>query len=125
MSAGTWPDVERAVAGWLDATVDATVVTELRSGWAPPLVLVERTPGGATGSALDKTPLIDISVYASSRIELWPLVQEVETAMADLAGNGPVMVDDVDPRTEFGVVPYSNDAIRRAIGSYALTVRPE
>lgn len=123
---GTWPDSERTVAAWLDAGVTADVVTELDpAGWTPPVVLVERTPGGSTGTGIDHTPLIDITVYAATRAALWPLVQQIETRMHALPGDGTVMVDDIDQRTEFGVVPYGNDQIRRAVGSYELTVRPE
>lgn len=135
---GVFPDAEKAVLAWLGERLRARGFnlqgwSELPEGWEDDDVLmplpafqVERVPaGGGTGNAYEGSAYLDVTVWARTRAELWPIVQQVEVAMVALPGRGPVMFDDMTHPQKFGEVPYANRRVRRAVGSFELISRAQ
>lgn len=119
-----WPNVERAAREYLAGMLTVPVLT--RTGKTPPsrYVLIERT--GGTGSTVDKSFDIEVTAVAGTRNDLWDLVADVESAMFALSASvaGDVYVDDVRDVFGFAHEATANPDERRAIATFALTVRP-
>jgi hypothetical protein len=136
---GTFPNAEGDVIAWLRAWLERLAMpvpiwSELPEGWEDddqmmplPAILVERIPGGGSGSGepFEGSAYLDITVWTRERGELWPIVQQVEVAMVGLPGRGASMYDTVNHPQLFGEVPYNNRQIRRAVGSYELMSRAQ
>lgn len=124
---GTWPSAEQVVLEYLrEAVPDLTWLTELYEGWKGPVGLIEQIPGGGTGDAYDEESVIDVGIYAGTRAVVWELVERVKPAMFLLPMRATTAsVDHVTMSSTFGMVPYSNRSVRRAVGTYRLTMRPQ
>ncbi len=125
-----WPNVERAAVAWLRSRVDgAPVFTELPQNHPPgEFVTVERTGGASRW--IQKDVDVEVAVHAGSRARMWELAGLVESAMwaldasGDPHGDPPFYIDEVDNRFVFGSDPHPNVALRRAMATFTLTVRP-
>lgn len=118
---GKWPNVERVLIGYLKQECSVAVYTETPTDLADkvPCIVVERIPGGF-GVDYEKTFTVDVTVFGGTRGAVWDLVQIVEVAMVTCA-----LFDEVRESDSFGNVPYSNPALRRAVGTYELDARPQ
>jgi hypothetical protein len=118
---GVWPNVEKVLLAYLKQETGAATYTETPSDLAAvaPCIVVERIPGGF-GRDYEKTFHVDLTVFAKNRGAVWDLVQKVEVAMVRCN-----LFDEVREPDSFGNVPYSNTALRRAVGTYELDARPQ
>lgn len=118
---GVWPNVERLLIAFLKQECGVVTYTETPSNLETvvPCVVVERVAGGY-GRDFEKTFVVDVTVFAKTRGDVWSLVQQVETAMVRCN-----LFDTVVEQSSFGNVSYSNTALRRAVGTYELTARPQ
>lgn len=118
---GQWPNVERVLLAYLKQETGVTAYTETPSNFETkvPAVVVERIAGGF-GQDYEKTFVVDITAFAATRPAVWDLVQKLEVAMVRC-----VLFDEVREQSAFGNVSYSNTALRRAVGTYALDARPQ
>lgn len=131
---GTWPNVEKAVIQWLKAQLPDSgyiVVNQEPKTFATasnPLtgvtVCVERIPGGGGGQNYSKDSDIIVTVYAATKAAVWDAVQVVEVVMLTIANRGTVSLDDIECRSDFGDLPYSNINVKRAEATYRITARP-
>ena len=124
-STGAFPNIERAVVGWLKQELpgDVTVRNELPLDWngdPGATVLVERVSGGGPGALNETAGSFDITVFADTVPNVWGVVPLVEKAMAELPAT---TFDDVVYSNTFGRVGYANKNIRRAVGGYDITAR--
>lgn len=127
----SWPRLERLAVAWLKTRTSALVVTrrpeELAAAVAERggVVQVQRA-GGADGPSLDKQLAAEVLVFASERGELWDLVDVIESAMFDLAGDGNAegYVDDVVESFAFADDPHPDPSLCAATGTFTITVRP-
>jgi hypothetical protein len=127
---GLFPDTERVALLWLEqqfAKADGvTVYRELpETSWVAPVILIERTPGANLAAEYEAQTDLDVTVFAPNRAALWALVQKTEIAMRALTGSAVARIDEVEQTGSFGLVPYSNPKVRRAIGGYRTTARPD
>ncbi|PCN48022.1 hypothetical protein Csp2054_09110 [Curtobacterium sp. 'Ferrero'] len=118
---GQWPNVERLLLTYLKQETGVTVYTETPSNLETrvPAVVVERIPGGF-GEDYEKTFVVDVTAFAATRGAVWDLVQKLEVAMVRCP-----LFDEVREPDSFGMVAYSNPALRRAVGTYELDARPQ
>jgi hypothetical protein len=124
---GSWPNVEKLLVAWLKSKCGVAVYTETPSnlGAVVPCLQVDRLPGGP-GQAFSKTFTVDVTAWGANRPAVWALVQSAEVAMVQLIANGAGgFIDDVSETNSFGNVDYSDLNVRRAIGTYELTARPQ
>lgn len=125
-----WPNAEKLVVAWLRARTTATVYTEtdddLDRVAADTGALAVQRSGGSAGPGLDKDVDVEVTAYAGTRAALWALVADVESAMADLAGDGNAegYVDDVNEAFSFAQEPHPRPSTRQAVATYSLTFRP-
>lgn len=135
---GVFPNTERLVIAWLRAWFARTgnaidVWSEFPEGWEDddvetplPAVLVERIPGARSrdnSAEFEGSSTLDVTVWASTRPDLWPIVQQIEVAMIALRNSTTPAIDEVTIPQGFGVVEYSNPHVRRAVASFELTAR--
>jgi hypothetical protein len=124
-----WPDTERVVVAWLTLQLpDVPVQTEVDDELADslPLLQVQMVPGGAN-DGLDEENLVDVTIYASDRASMWTTARRAQAAMLRLSTQtvAGATVDWVSVDNGAGEVPYSNPAIRRAVGTYRITTRAQ
>lgn len=123
-----WPNVEKQLAAWLAAATGHPVFTETDSSLTNhlPAYKIARV-GGADAVELGKAIQVEVESLASTRPAMWDAVAAVETAMAGLAANGTPdwYVDDVTETFSAAVQETSNDGVRKASATYALTLRPQ
>lgn len=122
-----WPNVERAVIGYLRLAANVLVYSETPPSSLPSRYLVVTRVGGRGGVLTDRT--VDVEVLActhGSRSDLWDLVADVESAMYALAAHAAdgVYVDDVAETFGFADDPIDDQDVRRAVATFTLTVRP-
>lgn len=130
---GVFPNVEKALIGWLKTNLpDVAVYSELPLNWDPPTVdplpaiLVQRIPAGSGGQEFESTPVLDINLYAGDRASLWVLVQQVEPVVVNFPRQSSgSYIDNLTWKTPFGFMSYENRAVRRAFGSVELLTRPQ
>jgi hypothetical protein len=124
---GQWPNVEKLLVAWLKLKTGLVVYTETPSNLdsVVPCLQVDRFPGGANRE-FEKTFTVDVTVWAANRALVWAAVQTVEPAMLQLNSNGSGgFIDEVAELNSFGNVDYSDLNVRRAVGTYSLTARPQ
>lgn len=135
---GQFPNTEEAVLAWAKAATGFRGYTEIPNTWNTqparalenvPCVVVERPPGGYHPSDFESAPQIDVTVFlpvASGRTAVWAAVQKLEAAIPSMMpGIGNVGIDDVSVPSGFGILPYDNPNVRRAVGTLQLVVRPQ
>lgn len=118
---GLWPNAERVLVAYLKQETGVTVYTETPTNFETkvPAIVVERVAGGF-GQDYEKTFVVDVTAFAKDRGGVWELVQKLEVAMARC-----FLFDEIREQSAFGNVSYSNTALRRAVGTYALYARPQ
>jgi hypothetical protein len=122
---GTPPNIELLVIRWLKQEVPTTWVIrdEVPDSWNPEglvTVVVERTPGSGSVGEVDTDADIDLTVYAPDLLILGAAIQVVEMAMRQTPAS---LFDEVRYDGTFGRVPYANEKVRRAVGTYGITAR--
>jgi hypothetical protein len=118
---GVWPNVERVLLAYIKQETGAATFTETPTNLetVAPVIVVERVAGGF-GQDYEKRFVVDLTVFAKTRGAVWDLVQKVEVAM--VRSN---LFDEVREQSSFGNVSYANTALRRAVGTYEVTARPQ
>lgn len=124
---GQWPRLERVIIGELSLAVPSALWrSELDTQWTEGVTrdlgrvgLVEQPPGQAGAANYDRVAPVQVTLFANSRGDLWSFVQEVEVALWQLEG-----VDEIEVGA-FGVIPYNNPGVRRAVGNHRVTTRPQ
>ncbi|MGU3409114.1 hypothetical protein ACLBWP_03320 [Microbacterium sp. M1A1_1b] len=118
---GQWPNVERLLVGYLTTAVGVPVFTETPADLEQktPCLVVERIAGGY-GRDYEKTFVVDVTAFATTRPAMWSLVQVAEVAMVRCD-----LFDTVEEQSSFGNVPYANNTLRRAVATYGVTARPQ
>lgn len=126
-----WPRLERTVIAWLTPRVAPAEVWAERPD---DLVAIAKAKGavrleraGGTGTDIDHALQLEVTVYAGTRGELWDLADLVESALADLAGDGSsdAYVDDVEATFLFAAEPHPDPSVREATATFTITVRPQ
>lgn len=128
-----FPDAEALLIGFVSEVLDVPVHNETPDSWLidpaqriddVPAAIVERIPGAGIGREFESTPTVEITLVAPTRNDLWDLlVRPLERALPGLPQRRG-LVDDVTVTQTFGVVPYANRSVRRAVGRVQLTLRP-
>jgi len=125
---GQWPNAEKLVTSWLSDQCGVSVYTETPSTLdsVVPCLQVDRFPGGQ-GREYEKAFNVDVTAWGKTRVDVWALVQKAEVAMMLLnsAGNANGYIDEVVELNSFGDVSYADLNVRRAVGTYQLTARPQ
>lgn len=124
-----WPNVEAILVTELGLLLDgSTVTTELDNDLLAelPTVQVQRLGGDDDGFRLDR-PLVDIDVYATTRLQAAQLAEQVRTfLLRTLRGS------TTDGAT-FGLIatvaapayrPYENTGLRRCGATYEIYLHP-
>lgn len=130
-----FPDAEALLIGFIGDVLGPTVpvFNEEPDVWLldpdrilddVPCAIVERIPGGGSGREFESTPTLEITLVAPTRNDLWDLlVRPLERALPSLPQHRG-SVDEISVPQTFGVVPYANRSVRRAIGRVQLVTRP-
>lgn len=125
---GEFPNVESALVGYLGGATGLPVYTETPTTLQDvvPLVLVSVIPGGG-GTDYDESVMVDIDVFAANRPGMWDAARKVAKAMRALTARTAraAYIDSVVETAALGYVTYGNVAVRRAVGTYELTVRAQ
>lgn len=123
---GEWPNIEEALLEYLGNEIpELEWRTELPQGWTPPMGLIEQIPGGGNGPDYDDRAVVDITLFHLTRPDVWDLVARVKPILFAMPGRGRVPIDDITASSSFGIIPYANPNVRRAVGTYRLTTRPQ
>lgn len=119
-----WPDVESVVGDYLASGLSVPVVT--RTGTDPTSAYVLIARSGGSGEWISKSIDIEVSVVTRDRALLWEIAGDVESLLWALGANaaGGIYIDEVQMPFGFAFVPSDDPDERRAIATFALTVRP-
>jgi hypothetical protein len=124
-----WPDVEVVLVAALGAEfTGATVSTETGNDLLDllPFIKVERSGGGDDGFRLDR-PLVDIDVYAASRLEATALAEQIRTfVLRTLRGSTThgAAIGRTSTVSAPANRPYDNTGLRRCGATYELFLHP-
>ncbi|MFT8640091.1 hypothetical protein [Bifidobacterium sp.] len=114
------------VRHWLADLLGMTVWTRTPNDMTSilPVVKVGAAPSGFL-SGFERSASVDIDLFTSDQGSMDALSQQVDLAMARLAGNGNSFgyVDDVTGGS-FAAVDYGDPNLLRYVATYSLTVRP-
>ncbi|MCX4661500.1 hypothetical protein [Streptomyces uncialis] len=121
-----WPDIELVVMQGLRPLLPGVRIADEvppRVETLLPVVTVQAAPGGGY-DRITGTAALDVSAMAATRGAMWTLARRVRAALHTLPGTGPGghRIDTVtgDWPVE---IPYGNPGLRRAIATYAVTLR--
>ncbi|RBQ00067.1 hypothetical protein [Bifidobacterium xylocopae] len=121
-----WPQHLRLVNQWLADRTGMKPYTRVPDKPAAmlPLIHTGLAPSGSLGR-VERSVSVDIDVLADGWKSMNPLIQQVDSAMAALAGNGNQYgyVDDL-AGTAFADVPWGDPSILRCTATFTLTMRP-
>lgn len=120
--------VEPLLIAWFghDLKVDATTETPPHLEEKIPLVQVVRISGADDGFRLDR-PLVDVDVFAATRLAAAQLADQARASLRRLRWHGVfggAVVTDVATVTGPRWLPYDNTAVRRYGATYRLAVHP-
>lgn len=123
-----WPNVEAVLVAALGAFLDGPLVTtELDNDLLTelPVVQVHRVGGGDDGFRLDR-PLVDVDVYAATRLDAATLAEQVRSYLLSLRGSitGTAVIGKVSTVSAPSWRPYQNTLLRRCGATYELYLHP-
>lgn len=124
-----WPDAEAVLVAALTAQFDGTVVTtELGNDLLSelPTVQVQRIGGDDDGFRLDRA-LVDIDVYAASRLQAADLAEQIRSfLLGQLRGSttSTAAIGRISTVSAPATRPYENVGLRRCGATYEMFLHP-
>lgn len=111
---------------WLAAATSGLVYTETDTGLEENVPASKIEVVGGSGASLDRTVLVEVDSFETTRALAWELGRRNDAAMLALATNGTPdwYVDQVRCTFHPSIEPYPNRDLRRTSAMYELTLRP-
>lgn len=125
LNGASYPQYLPLVRQWLTDRVGVTVWTRTPSNLVDvmPTIQLGLSPSG-TIKDFERSVGLDVNLFAVSWAGMTPLISKVDTAMADLVGQGNDygVIDDVGGGA-FADVTYDDPNILRCVATYTLAFR--